>query len=105
MGLFRPSRERRGPDPYYHWKAILFAIGAGFGLAAMVTNHDWLIWVAVPVLAVGVALRWLPRDGEDGEPEADEEAEDAGPTSPGGDDRPTTSPPDTAQPSEIPPPT
>ena len=65
MGLFRPSRERRGPDPYQHWKTLLFAIGAALGLAGIFTERDWLILVAIAVLAVGVALRWLPRPGED----------------------------------------
>ncbi len=84
MGLFRPSRERRGPDPYYHWKVALFTLGAAFGLAAIVTEHDWLILVAVPILAVGVGLRWLPRKGEapaDDHDEGDEgnEGEHGGP--------------------------
>lgn len=61
MSLFRPTRERRGADPYYQWKAILFSIGGGIGLAAIATGHDWLILVAVPILAVGVGLRWLGR--------------------------------------------
>ncbi len=65
MGLFRPSREHYGPDPYYHWKAILFAIGAALGLGGIFTDHDWLVLAAIPVLAVGVALRWLPRPGEE----------------------------------------
>ena len=65
MALFRPSRTHRGPDPYYHWKTIVFAIGAAFGLAGIFTDHDWLILLAVPILAVGVALRWLPRPGQD----------------------------------------
>ncbi len=79
MGLFRPSRARRGPDPYYHWKVIVFSIGAAFGLGGIFTEHDWMILVAIPVLAVGVALRWLPRPGDaapgrgdDGEEEKDE---------------------------------
>ena len=41
MALFRPSREHHGPDPYYHWKTIVFAIGAAFGLAGIFTDHDW----------------------------------------------------------------
>jgi len=88
VGLFRPSRERRGPDPYYHWKAILFSIGAAFGLGAMITGRDWLILIAVPVLTVGVALRWLPggtaRRPEEAEEEEEEEpdADDAHPPEP-----------------------
>ncbi len=76
MGLFRPSREHRGPDPYYHWKAIFFSVGAAFGLGAMVTGRDWLIWLAVPILTVGVALRWLPGgSGRPAETEATPEDE------------------------------
>ncbi len=73
MGLFRPSREHQGADPYYHWKAILFSVGAAFGLGAMVTDRDWLILVAVPVLAVGVGLRWLPGGTGRHPAEADDE--------------------------------
>ncbi len=61
MGLFRPSRERYGPEPYYHWKVIVFTIGAGMGLFGMISNRDWLVLAAIPVLAVGVALRWFGR--------------------------------------------
>ncbi len=64
MGLFRPARTRRGPDPYYDWKVGAFAVGAAFGLAGIFTNRDVLVLVAVPILAVGVALRWLPRRGD-----------------------------------------
>ncbi len=88
MGLFRPSRERRGPDPYYHWKVGLFSVGAAFGLGGIFTEHDWMILVAIPVLAVGVGLRWLPRKGE--APLEEEEEEDEG---------------DEGEPPELPPPT
>ncbi len=83
MGLFRPSHTRRGPDPYYDWKVALFTGGAALGLTGMFTNHDELILLAVPVLAIGVVLRWLPRRGdaqpperEESEPELDESAPD-----------------------------
>ncbi len=92
MGLFRPSRARRGPDPYYHWKVIVFSIGAAFGLGGIFTEHDWMILVAVPILAVGVALRWLPRPGE------------AGPDRPG-DEGDEDDEDDEGEPPEIPPPT
>ena len=61
MGLFRPSRERYGPDPLYEWKVILFSVGAGMGLFGMISNRDWLVLAAIPVLAVGVTLRWFGR--------------------------------------------
>lgn len=77
VGLFRPSRERYGPDPYYHWKVILFSIGAGMGLFGMISNRDWLVLAAIPVLVVGVVLRWLGRkrsaEGDQGEDSAGDE--------------------------------
>ncbi len=82
MGLFRPSRTQYGPDPYYHWKVILFSVGAACGLAAIVTGRDWLILVAVPILAVGVGLRWLPRRGEGASDEGPPEEEDEEPEGP-----------------------
>jgi hypothetical protein len=59
MGWFRPSRERRGPDPYLHWKMLCFALGAAVALAGMITGIDWLILVAVAILVVGIGLRFL----------------------------------------------
>ncbi|HET9982058.1 MAG TPA: hypothetical protein VFQ38_00655 [Longimicrobiales bacterium] len=61
MGLFRPSREPYGPDPYLYWKMLCFTLGAGFGLAAMISGIDWLIFPAVAILAVGIGLRFLRR--------------------------------------------
>ena len=76
MGLFRPTRARRGPDPYYDWKVGAFTLGAALGLAGIFTNRDSLVLVAVPILALGIALRWLPRRGTgsaaDHEPDDDE---------------------------------
>lgn len=89
MSLFRPTRERRGPDPYYYWKAILFSIGGGIGLAAIATGRDWLILVAVPILAVGVGLRWVGRRAPATEDEDDPgDPEDGG--QPREEDRPST---------------
>ena len=90
MGLFRPSRAQRGPDPYYHWKAILFSVGAALGLGAMVTGRDWLILVAVPILVAGMGLRWLP--GGTARREAEEEAEEEEEHDPG-DEHPAEPPP------------
>lgn len=80
MGLFRPARDRRGPDPYYKWKAILFSIGACIALAGMLTEHDWLVLVAIPVLGLGVALRFLDRRdaGADEDREQDDRSDREG---------------------------
>jgi uncharacterized membrane protein YjjP (DUF1212 family) len=66
MGLFRTSREHRGPDPYQRWKLVIFALGAAFGLAGIGTGRDWMILSAIGILAVGVLLRFL-RKREDTE--------------------------------------
>lgn len=60
MTAFRPSRERRGPDPRLHLKILLFVIGAALGIAGMVLERTWLIALAIVLLAVGVLLRLLP---------------------------------------------
>ncbi len=75
MGLFRPSRTRRGPDPYYDWKVVLFTAGAAVGLTGIFTNHDNLVLLAMPILAAGVILRWLPRRGDAQRPPEHEETE------------------------------
>lgn len=67
MGLFRPSRERRGPDPYLNWKIGFFVAGAGTGITGMAMENDWLVGAAVVLLAVGVALRFLSREQPDEE--------------------------------------
>ncbi|MGH7476620.1 MAG: hypothetical protein ACRELD_10050 [Longimicrobiales bacterium] len=62
MGLFRPSRETRGPDPYLDWKIGAFMLGAALGVAGMITNRRALIVAAIVVLFLGFLLRFLPRD-------------------------------------------
>ena len=81
MGLFRPSRARRGPDPFYRWKVAIFTVGAAVAFVGMFGHHDQLVLVAVPILAVGVAVRWLPRSGGGASASGAEEPEDAEPVS------------------------
>ncbi|HEX7051008.1 MAG TPA: hypothetical protein VF188_12440 [Longimicrobiales bacterium] len=59
MGWFRPSRERRGPDPYLNWKIALFITGGALGAAGMLRNDGRLVAAGIAVLAVGVVLRFL----------------------------------------------
>jgi hypothetical protein len=61
MGLFRPSREHRGPDPYLDWKIGLFLAGAAMGIAGMALDRAWIIACAIALLAIGALLRFLPR--------------------------------------------
>lgn len=60
MGLFRPSRERRGPDRWLDLKLLLFSLGAAVGLTGMLLGRDWVIFTAIGILALGVLVRFLP---------------------------------------------
>jgi hypothetical protein len=57
MTPFRPSRERRAPDRYLHVKMLIFVIGAGFLLAGIASERDWLVTVAVLTFAAGLLIR------------------------------------------------
>jgi hypothetical protein len=106
VGLFRPSRTRRGSDPYYDWKVAAFSLGAAFGLAGIFTNRDYLVLVAVPILALGIALRWLPRRGDTAADDdaADDRADDPDHEPDGGEEPPDESGPAEAPPAQRPPP-
>jgi len=60
MGLFRPSREARGPDPYLHLKMALLVAGAAVGLFGMAREDTTIVYIGIAVLAAGVLLRFLP---------------------------------------------
>lgn len=63
--MFFPSRERKGPDPYYPAKLVLFIVGTGLLLTGVRLERDWMIYVAIGVLVVAGLLRFLPRGSED----------------------------------------
>lgn len=60
------DRTRAGNDPYLHWKVRIFTAGAVLAFAGMYFREDLLIWVAIVVLFLGLALRFLPREEEEG---------------------------------------
>jgi hypothetical protein len=57
--IFRPSRERRGDDRLLELKALLFVVGASVGVAGMISGRAWLVWIAIAVVAAGVAVRLI----------------------------------------------
>lgn len=59
--IFRPSRERRGPDRFLEAKMIIFTLGAILAIAGMITDNRLMIIVALAVLLTGIALRLLGR--------------------------------------------
>lgn len=72
------DRSRRGPVRHFEWRVRLFGAGAILALAGMYAEQSWMIDVAIAVLLLGVLLRFLPGQREDGEHEENEEAEDDG---------------------------
>ena len=63
------SRSRSREDRYLHARVALMCAGAGLGLAGMLLDIGWLIWIALAALLAGLALRHLRTRGRD----ADEE--------------------------------
>ncbi|MGH7462178.1 MAG: hypothetical protein ACREMA_14300 [Longimicrobiales bacterium] len=61
MMVFRASREKRGPDRFLNLKIAIFTMGAALACAGIIAQRNWLIYVAIGVLAAGVALRFFDR--------------------------------------------
>lgn len=64
MSPFRPDRRRRGADPLLPHKMLLFVAGAVLGMIGMATDRNWIVYLAVGVLAVGLLLRFVDRGRE-----------------------------------------
>lgn len=60
--MFRLSRERReGPDVWLPLKLALFIGGAASAIVGMTVGPEWLLNVAIGLLALGVLLRFVRR--------------------------------------------
>jgi hypothetical protein len=69
MSPFRPDRRRRGEDRMLGQKMLVFGLGAVIAMAGMATERDWLIYVALVLLLLGLAMRFAGREPvEDEEP-------------------------------------
>jgi hypothetical protein len=78
------SRRRRAdPDRFVYAKTAAFFLGAGFFFGGVATGRDWAVLVAVGVLLVGLALRFVDR----GRGDAGGAEEDGGAGEDGADDR------------------
>lgn len=69
------DRTPRGEDPWLDLKVWSFTVGALLAFAGIYLDASWLIWVAIVVLLVGFAARFLPDGADDQEPD-DQEADD-----------------------------
>lgn len=67
--LFRPRRDRRGPDPFLNVKAILLALGGSLAVAGFMLRIDWLVTVAIIPLIVGLAVNFRRTSGDDATPD------------------------------------
>ncbi|MHB1169052.1 MAG: hypothetical protein ACYC28_07205 [Longimicrobiales bacterium] len=66
--LFRPDRNRRGPDATLLQRMALFGVGAILALAGMIWSRNILVNTAIGILIAAVLLGlWgrTPRDGND----------------------------------------
>jgi hypothetical protein len=59
--MIRPSRRNSGLDPALNWKVGVFFLGAFLAFAGMWMEAQWLVGVAIAVLVLGMALRFIPR--------------------------------------------
>ncbi len=66
------SHERRPHDPFLALKAVLLVLGASLGIAGMVNDIAWLVYLAIAVIAVGIVLR-LVQQRRNEKPEPDDE--------------------------------
>lgn len=58
----RLDRSRRAEDDIWlGQKMLFFVLGAVIGIFGMATGRDWLVYVAIAVLAAGLILRMLGR--------------------------------------------
>lgn len=54
------DRDPNRPVRHLEWRVRILGVGAALGLAGMFLDVGWLVNVAIGVLLVGFALRFLP---------------------------------------------
>lgn len=77
MPLFTQSSRARGPGRFLQWKVRLFAVAAVILLVGMAREIDWLVGIAVALLAVAFVLRFFEKEPESDEEPGDDEDYDA----------------------------
>ncbi|HEX6558461.1 MAG TPA: hypothetical protein VF021_03345 [Longimicrobiales bacterium] len=58
--MFRPKRAA-GSDRFLELRALLLLTGAGFGLAGMLSERSWMVYVGIGIIAAGMVLRLINR--------------------------------------------
>lgn len=54
-------------DRFFELKVACFMVGAGCGIAGMITERHWLVRVGIGFLAAGIILRLIGRRKKDDE--------------------------------------
>jgi len=67
IGISRTPR--RGPGRFLVHKVVLLFAGGAVFIAGALLQRENLVLLAIPILAVGVALRFFEREPEPDEPE------------------------------------
>jgi hypothetical protein len=58
--MFMASRrERTGNERFFAIRVVIFSLGAALGIAGMLSEIDWLVWIAIGVLVIGIVLRMV----------------------------------------------
>ena len=70
--------RRRGPGSHLEWRIRIFGVGAILGIAGMIAEMRWMIWIALGVLMVGFLLRFLPGGDETGGDDAGKDDSERG---------------------------
>ena len=68
--MLRPSRAPQSPDAQktVFLRMAIFAAGAVLALIGMATETNWILYIAVGILFVGVVLRLAARRGDAEDP-------------------------------------
>ncbi|RMH17346.1 MAG: hypothetical protein D6701_07685 [Gemmatimonadetes bacterium] len=62
--MFFPSGHRGARSAYLVWRVRLFLGGATVGVVGMALERAWVVNVALVLLGVGFALRFVPARGD-----------------------------------------
>ena len=62
MGIFRPDRDRKGPDPALDHKFLFFVWGPVLAPVGMSSGNRLIVYLAIGVLFVGMVLRFVHRE-------------------------------------------
>jgi hypothetical protein len=66
----------RSPAAHLEWRIRIFGAGAILALVGMWSEQGWLINIAIGVLLIGLALRFLPSRGATSTEELTDESTD-----------------------------